>query len=80
MFSSVTAFFNAISDFFKLKTKKQEKLVENAHIKDYNDSHKACKYAEQAFEYIEKHAIVDFETFRQQRRYTSLVEKFREYK
>lgn len=80
MFSSITAFFTAISEFFKFKTKKQDKLVENTHINDYNDLHKACQYAEEAFEYIEKHATVDFETFRQQRRYASLVEKFRQHK
>lgn len=80
MFSSITALFSAIAEVFKFKTTKQEKLVENEHIKDYKSLQKACNYAEEAFLYASKHATIDFDTYKQQKRFDALLEKFRKYK
>lgn len=80
MFSSITAFFTAISEFLKFKTTKKEKQVETEHIKDYKNLQKACDYAEMAIDYLEKHNAIDFDTYKQQKRFYTLVEKFRKYK
>ncbi|MCQ2975143.1 MAG: hypothetical protein MJ211_10105 [Bacteroidales bacterium] len=78
MFLSITAFFEAIKSFFNLKETKTNKQLETAGIKEYRKLVKACNYATELIDYLERHNAVNFETYKQQQRYNYLVRKFRE--
>lgn len=74
----VKAFMNMCAGFFSWRTVSEENLTSKEVVKDKQNCEEACDYAERAFEVVERGAV--FSKRKYQRRYRSMVRRFRELK
>lgn len=78
MLGSITAFFTAIANYFKLKETKTEKQIETTGIKEYKKQQKALKIAEKIIELVEQKGY--FDTVSNQNRFETFKKQFRSFK